>query len=260
MRVPRYLRRTMLKMAGSAIMLAAVAVGILAFPQPLFAYHVTHGQLQLWSDQPFDKGQGRRVLADIAGRIGSSPLALDDNDTHRIFVANAEWRRRLVFLWNHGAAGVNYYPLRNVFIRQSDIDGNRVLRAAGPVPLPRTLAYYGAHEIGHSLIGEKIGMLANWRLPVWIREGLADYVGFGGRTDIDALTRAFLAGDPDLDPRRSGLYARYRLLVAFMIEREGWSVERLLGSRLSQDDAERRLLARSTPPASPPRNSDFSNW
>ncbi|MDT3688111.1 MAG: hypothetical protein RO009_24085 [Pseudorhodoplanes sp.] len=245
-------------MAVSAVMLAAVAVGVLAFPQPLFAYHVEYGQLQLWSDQPFDERQGRRVLADIAGRIEASPLALGEN-AHRIFVANTEWRR-LVFLWNYGAGGVNYYPLRNVFIRQSDIDGNRVLRDAGPVPLPRTLAYFGAHEIGHSLIGEKIGMLANWRLPVWIREGLADYVGFGREADIDALTKAFLAEEPDLDPRRSGLYARYRLLVAYMIKHEGWSVERLLGSQLSQDEAERRLLARYTRAISQQQNSDFSNW
>jgi hypothetical protein len=245
-------------MAGSAALLAAVAVGVLAFPQPLFAYQVEYGQLQLWSDQPFDERQGRRVLDDIADRIAASPLALGAN-THRIFVINTEWRRRLVFLWNYGAGGVNYYPLRNVFIRQSDINGDRVLRDAGPVLPPRTLAYFGAHEIGHSLIGDRIGMFANWRLPVWIREGLADYVGFGGKTDIDALTQALLAGDPDLDPRRSGLYARYRLLVAFMIEREGWSVEQLLGSHMSQDEAERRLLAQNARSVPQSPTSHFSN-
>jgi len=77
----------------------------------------------------------------------------------------AEWRRRLVFLWNYGAGGVNYYPLRNVFIRHSDVDGDRVVSNAGPVPPPRTLAYFAAHEVGHSLIGERVGALANHRLP-----------------------------------------------------------------------------------------------
>jgi len=160
-----------------------------------------------------------------------------------VFVANAEWRRRLVYLWNYGAAGVNYYPLRNVFVRRSDIDADRVLRDAGPVPPPRTLGYYAAHEIGHSLIGERIGALANQRLPVWIREGVADYIGFGGEVDIDALTRALLASEPEMDPKRSGLYARYRLLVAHFLQREGWTIDALLASRLPQDEAERRLLA-----------------
>jgi hypothetical protein len=145
-------------------------------------------------------------------------------------------------LWNQGAAGVNYYPLRNVFVRHSDVDGDRLFGNAGAVPPPRTLSYYVAHEVGHSLIGERIGALANRRLPRWIREGLADYIGFGGEVDIDALTRALIAGEREMNPQATGLYARYRLLVAYFLEREGWSVDRLLASNLAQEEAEQRLL------------------
>ena len=60
--------------------------------------------------------------------------------------------------------------------------------------------------------------------------------------DIEALTCALVAGERDLDPARSGLYARYRLLVAWMLEREGWSIDRLLAANLTQDEAEARLL------------------
>jgi len=241
--IGKILRRTAQALAAALLFVSASAAAVLAYPQPLFAYHVEQGTLQLWSDRPFDPEQGRAVLTDIEQRIARSPFALGD-DTHRIFVANSEWRRRLLFMWNSGAAGVNYYPLHNVFIRSSDIDHDRVLRAAGgPVPPPRTLAYYGAHEIGHSLIGEGIGAIANWRLPRWIREGMADYIGFGGDVDIDALTRAMRAGERDLDPQRSGFYARYRLLVAYMLKREGWTADQLLASDLSQDEAERRLFS-----------------
>jgi hypothetical protein len=241
--IRKILRRTAQALAVATVLVTLAGGAVLAYPQPLFAYHVEQGTLQLWSDRPFDPDRGRAVLTDVERRIARSPLALG-SATHRIFVTNSEWRRRLAFLWNAGAAGVNYYPLHDVFIRSSDIDHDRVLRAAGgQVPPPRTFAYYGAHEIGHSLIGARVGAIANWRLPRWIREGMADYIGFGGDVDIDALTRALQAGDPDLDPRRSGLYARYRLLVAYMLEREGWSVDALLASNLSQDQAERRLLA-----------------
>ena len=69
---------------------------------------------------------------------------------------------------------------------------------------PRPLAYYGAHEIGHEIghdfIAERIGAIANWRLPVWIREGLADYIAFGGDVDIDGLLAALRRGDPDPRP------------------------------------------------------------
>jgi hypothetical protein len=240
--VMRRVRRIVCCVVGILLLPVATAFAVLAFPQPLFAHHAERGQLQLWSDRPFDAAQADRLLADVERRIAATPLRLGSGP-HRVFVANAEWRRRLVFLWNYGAAGVNYYPLRNVFVRRSDIDADRVLRDAGPVPPPRTLGYYAAHEIGHSLIGERIGALANQRLPVWIREGVADYIGFGGEVDIDALTRALLASEPEMDPKRSGLYARYRLLVAHFLQREGWTIDALLASRLPQDEAERRLLA-----------------
>jgi hypothetical protein len=242
----RMIRRLILGFAGAVVLLGASAAAVLAYPQPLFAYHAERGALQLWSDRPFDAAKADDVLADAERRIARSPLALGAGP-HRVFIANAEWRRRLVFLWNQGAAGVNYYPLRNVFIRHADVDGDRVFGSAGPVPPPRTLAYYAAHEVGHSLIGERIGALANHRLPRWIREGLADYIGFGAAVDIDALTRALIADEVQMNPQRTGLYARYRLLVAYFLEREGWSVDRLLGSNMPQEVAEQRLLAAAAP-------------
>lgn len=244
MKLPTLLRRLVLGFAATFFLMGAAAAGIIAYPEPLYAYHFEHGRLRLYSDRPFDYDNGRALLAEVERRLATAPPELRDSDSiYRVIVSNSEWRRRLTFLWNYGAGGVNYYPLGGaVFIRQADIDAGFILRGDGaPVPAPRSLAYYAAHEIGHSLIGRRVGAVGNWQLPVWIREGLADYVGFGGEVDIEALTRALRAGDRDLDPKRSGLYARYRLLVAYFLEREGWSVDRLLRSSLSQAEAERLL-------------------
>src|SRR5262249_25089408 len=152
------------------VVLAPVAIGvaILVHPQPAFAYHVQSGRLFLFSDQPFDTEKSKSLLAEVDRRLRLASLD-HGNGGHRIFVANSYWHARLVFLWNFGAGGVNYYPLtRNVFIRESDIDNNRVMRTAGPVPPPRTFAYYAAHEVAHSLTGEAAGPLAYHSLPAWI--------------------------------------------------------------------------------------------
>jgi hypothetical protein len=221
----------------------AIVVATLVHPQPAFAYHVQSGRLSLFSDQPFDTEKSKRLLAEVDRRLRLASLDHGDGE-HRIFVANSDWRARLVFLWNFGAGGVNYYPLtRNVFIRQSDIDNNRVLRAAGPVAPPRTLAYYAAHEIAHSLAGEAAGPFAYHSLPAWIREGVADYIGLPEKVDVESLIERLRAGDPELDPKRSGLYLRYRLLVAFFLDREHWSLEQLLASPMPQPEAEARMLA-----------------
>lgn len=230
-----------LGLVGGTLLVCAAALGLLTYPQPLFAYHVTLGRLELYSDRPFDTKRGRQVLADIERRVASSPL--NDRKTYRIFIANAGWRSRLVFLWNYGAGGVNYYPLPNVFIRKANIDTDRVMTSFGmPVPPPRTLAYYGAHEVGHSLVAAQIGAIAHFRLPAWVREGLADYIAFGGNVDIDALAQDLRNGAPDLDPKRSGLYARYRLLVAYLLEREEWPIEQLLSAPPTQEAVEQRVL------------------
>jgi hypothetical protein len=246
MTILRLLRRVVLCSLGAAALLAAMVVGVLAYPDPLYAYHVEQGRLVLYSDHAFDEQRGRALLADVERRLDRAPAALrDDVSTYRIFVTNDHWRRRLVFLWNARAAGVNYYPIAgNVFIGRADIDADRVFHRNGAEAAPpRTLAYYASHEIGHSLIGKHIGARANWRLPAWIREGMADYVGFGGEVDVEALRRAWLAGDPALDPKRSGQYALYRMLVAHLVAEEGWSVDRLLASDMKLVDAERMFEA-----------------
>ncbi len=147
----------------------------------------------------------------------------------------------------YGAGGVNFYPLtRNVFLRDSEIDADRLVGPNGrPVALPRSFTYFAAHEIGHSLTGEFLGAanLWNWRLPQWIREGYADYVGFGGHIDIKSLYAQYRAGDPIMDYAKSGQYARFRLLVAYMIQRGHWSAQRLLLSDMPQSAAETLLVA-----------------
>lgn len=240
-------------LAAIIALICVVAIGLpmaaIAYPQPLFAYHVAMGRLALYSDRPFDPAAGRRVLAIIELRLETS--ALDDHAPHALFVANAPWREALIFNRSLGAGGVNYSPLsRNAFLRPSDIDHDVLFAPSGaPVSPPRTLAYFGAHEITHAFTAERLGAdhLWNFGLRRWVREGYADYVAMGGRDDLYELWRRYQAGDPDLDPARSGLYARFRMLTAFMLERQHWSADQLLATRLTEEEAlaiMRRSMAR----------------
>lgn len=225
------------------VALAGTAVAALVHPQPLFPYVAKHGRLSLYADQPFDIGRANQVLADVERRLSRSSLN-DDND-HRIFIIHWEWRRRLLFLWNAGAAGINYYPLtRNVFIARADVDGDRVMTSTGePKPPPRTLGYYAAHEIAHTLINEQLSPSQQLKLPRWINEGLADDIGFADDADIEGLMQRLQGGDPNLDPARSGYYDRYRLLINQVMKRNGWTAARLIASFMPQSEAERLLTA-----------------
>jgi hypothetical protein len=225
----------------------AVLLGTaLAYPEPLFAYHAECGRLAIYSDRPFDVAKAQDILTEVDRRVARSPL--DTHQVHRIFVANANWRQRLFMNIAYGAGGVNFYPLtRNVFLRNSDIGKNELMRPNGtPAEKPRTFTYYAAHEIGHSLTGERLGMthLWNWGAPGWVREGYADYVGLGGHgaVDVAAYYRRYRGGDPHFQPK-SGFYDRYRMLTAYFLDRKGWSVDHLLTSRMTLEQAQAAMDA-----------------
>jgi hypothetical protein len=239
--------RRVMKAAAIAVFfcvaLAGTAVAALTHPQPLFPYHAEYGRLSLHSDRPFDAGRANQILADVERRLSRS--SLNDDNAHRIFIISSEWRRRALLLWNAGAAGVNYYPLtRNVFLARANIDRDRVMTSTGePKSPPRTLGYYAAHEIAHTLIKEQLTPLQQLKLPRWINEGLADDIGFGDDADIEGLIQRLQAGDPDLDPARSGYYDRYRLLVGYVMKHRGWVPGGLIASFMPQSEAEGELAA-----------------
>jgi hypothetical protein len=93
-------------------------------------------------------------------------------------------------------------------------------------------------EITHQLTGRAIGPLRYLQLPQWVREGYADYVGKGNSFNYREARRAFLAGAPEMDWKRSGLYSRFHLLVAYLLDHRRWSVAQLLRSPPSQEAVE----------------------
>jgi hypothetical protein len=162
-----------------------------------------------------------------------------------VFVCNARWRQRLFFTYVYGVGGVNYYPFTtNVFLRDSIIEENCLIGPNGNrVAGERTLDYFIAHEITHTLTGQAVGGIAYHRLPQWKREGYADYVGKGAAFNYDEAKRAFLADDPKMDWARSGLYGRFHLLVAHLLEQQQWSVQRLLTDPIEQQTVEAMIRA-----------------
>ena len=99
------------------------------------------------------------------------------------------------------------------------------------------MAYLCAHELTHIIASEHIG-LSHLHVPQWVWEGLPDYVGIENRGTVEQLRDAL--GDQPVDiPMRVkyGSYPRYRLLVTYFIERKGWSVDQLLQTGLTENEA-----------------------
>jgi hypothetical protein len=238
----RLLRRLRLPVA-LLVFTSACYVGLLAHPQPLFAYTLARGNITIHARRPLPVEAGP-ILDDALARVRRSPL-YDPARAHDVyfcpslacyaFFATGKWRSRGVTL---------DFLNGNIFIGPASIERGEVYgpsgRAAG---VDRPLAYFLAHEITHHMTSATLGRLAYARLPVWVREGYADYVGRAAAVDLGGDALRVRRGERELDPHRSGLYLRYRLEVAWLLDHEHADVLGLLHAPPDVDQVDRALLA-----------------
>lgn len=237
MRRMRWLR--VLKWVGASVMALPVYAVLLCFPQPLFPYTAEDDHLVLHSDRPFSESAAKDVLRLANQKLARSSLYARERE-HNIYICNSAWRRLLFFNKNYRVGGVAPYPFTsNVFLREARIEDNRLISNSGkPVPGARTLDYFAAHEVAHQMTGEALGPLRFARLPQWVREGYADYVGKGSDFDYAEARKAFLSGAREMDWARSGLYGGFHLFVAHVLDQQGADVMQLLSRPPSQASVE----------------------
>lgn len=230
--IRRRLRDFGVLLAGVVIL----ALTVLAFPQPLYAHHMTYGRYQVWSDRPIDAGAAQHVLDDAQLRISKSAFYSPDQQ-FRIFVCNDNWRLALYSQRLSGAMGgvADGWLTRNIYLREADFATNRLIPPSRKADMTgRSLSYYVAHEATHVMESRALGRLAVVRYPVWMMEGYADYVGKGGQFDVAANIEALKSGKPEMDPLQSGLYRRYHLAVAYSLDHKAMTAHQMFAAKTSE--------------------------
>ena len=229
------------KRFGVTLALLALFIFLpLIYPQPLFAYSVVQGEFSVHSDQPIPKEQAEQFLSEVKQRLDQSPIQ-NGEMSMQIYVANTAWRRH--WLWivpPNDAGGFVATPMtrRHTFFSGANFETDELILPTGyHTQPPRTLSYYGAHEFTHIATAEKVGWIGIARMPVWVREGIADYVAMPPER---AATLYSKIGEEDADltmMRAYGVYAPYRLLVTYFLEEAEWSIDQLLASDLTLEEA-----------------------
>ena len=238
-------RASFRRLAFRAALVAGLAVAgygaLLLHPQPLFAFSARDAAIVLHAREPLP-AEVQGVLADVRRRVEASPF-YDSHATYEAFLCDDTRTFTAFTLWNRGAGAVSQWDLTgNIFLRPSHVEGNRLVgRSGNETPGERTLSYFIAHEVTHTMLARRIGRLRYARLQRWQVEGYADYVGKAGAFDFERTLAAFRAGTSELDPKRSGLYLRYHLLVAYLLDREGMTPEALLAAPIEKAEVEARL-------------------
>lgn len=198
-------------LAGTSI---SYAPWMLAFP-----YRAAFGSTVVYSEQPI-LPQLRSELARADELLAQSPLWAG-SVRRTIYLTDGGWR------WTALGARRSF-AFRRLFsdaivVNRSDIEHDRVAngRTIGGV---RTLSGVIAHETTHILVARRLGDLRAAMLPVWKREGYADYVA-----QESSLSDADAARLHEVAPNSRALaYYEYRKRVATFLEQDGGTVDLLL--------------------------------
>jgi hypothetical protein len=220
-------------------MASAAYLAVLAHPQPLFAHEIQRGGLALHAGAAMPDAI-RTTLDRALDRLQRSPLFQAAGGVH-VFLCQSRPAFALFARQNHRAGGVaDWLVGQHAFLRESDMLNDLLISPGGTaVAADRPLSYFVAHEAMHIAIARHLGRLRYSQLPQWVDDGYADYIA----RDIDyadALQK-FKADARELDPRRSGLYLRYHLMVAYLLEKERLSIDALLNQPPNRDTVEAEL-------------------
>ena len=235
----RLAKRALLTIVGAA----GVWLGLILHPQPLFAYSAQRANVVLYTRAPMPAQTGP-LLDEVVRRISRSPL-YDARRAHHVFLCDTRTLFGFFTVNSYRAGGVAHAELGgNVFIRPFSIERGTVTGPSGQEKTgERTLAYFIAHEITHAMTADRTGRWRYRQLSAFQVEGYADYVGFGRPLDLAREREALIEDAPEMSTQRSGLYKRYELLVAYLLEGRGLSVDELLAGRLEQRQIEDELLS-----------------
>ena len=216
-----------------------VVTAAIVYPAPLFAYSRSEGMFIIRSDRPIDASM-KQVIADAERRLKTSSLHHPD-DSFRLFICNESWR--LWLLSRNGSVGGSTDTLLtlNIYIREADAASNQLVIHQGKLAdaEDRPLSYFIAHEATHVLQARRFGRFLALRYPEWLVEGHADMVAKGGDFDLPTNRKLLSANHPLLSARfaRLGLYRRYHLMAASLIQQRGGSVVQLFADPPSEQTA-----------------------
>ena len=229
--------RVLLAIVGASTLYLA----LLAYPQPLFAHELTSGGITVHATRPIPEAM-KATLERVRARLDRSPLTAGTRGVH-VFVCQSPWLFSLFARQNYRVGGVaDWLVGQHVFLRESDMENDRLIGPSGqPVAADRPLSYFIAHELMHIANVRAVGRWRYARMPQWIDDGYADYIARD--IDLESTLRKMKDGARELDPRRSGLYLRYQLMVAFLLDKQRIPLDTLLAAPLSREQVEGELTA-----------------
>lgn len=202
------------------IIRAAVLISLItvlffqAFPGFLFSNQFKLENITVFSNKDISE-TGRFEVQRSVDILKQSPL-YDDEVIYEIFITDKEFFYRLLSpdFTNGSFARTNFFD--NIIVRKCNVVFE-VCESKSSEYNKRSLNGLISHEITHVNIRRKFGYLGELFIPVWKKEGVADY--------ISKSSSYFGLGGHDT---KAYEYYMYRLAAAHVIEKEGIGIVKYL--------------------------------
>ena len=232
-------RRVLLAVLAASI----VYLVMLAYPQPLFAHQLTSAGITVHSTRPIPETM-KTTLERVRVRLDRSPLDAGTRDVH-VFICDSRWLFALFARQNYRVGGVaDWLVGQHVFLRESDMQNDRLIGPGGrAVAADRPLSYFIAHELMHVSNVRAVGRWRYARMPQWVDDGYADYIARD--IDLGDALQKMKEEARELDPRRSGLYLRYHLMTAYLLERRRMPLDEVFANPPLREEVETQLMTLS---------------
>jgi hypothetical protein len=226
----------------AALLGAGAYLAVLVYPQPLFAHELRSAMLTVHAIRPIPPAM-HETMARATARLQASPLYPRAAGV-QVFLCDDQRLFAVFARQNYRVGGIaDALVSQHVFLRESDMQHDRLISPSGtPVAADRPLSYFIAHEAMHIAIARHVGRVRYARLPQWVDDGYADYVARS--IDYGDALRKLKEDARELDPARSGLYLRYHLMVAYLLEKKGMRLDDLLDSPPPAEQVLAELRAR----------------
>jgi hypothetical protein len=251
-RLPRTAARWFAGAVAALLLVLCIPITAVALPYPFFGHRTLQGSVALYSDGELGEGLAV-VLADVNRRLECAEV-LPAGKVNRVFLCQSrslyEMFARLSLV-NPNVQGFNLSVFGNTFVSLPQVERARAANCGVPRYSPRegSLAHVIAHEIAHDLTQNAVGFLRYRRLPVWKREGYAEYGAIiaAVREDPGAglKDRVSILLDDGSWPQGHGgarMYYRAELMVEYLVEVEGYGFEDIMHEGVTFEGAYSGLM------------------
>ncbi|MEI6462335.1 MAG: hypothetical protein WCO33_01540 [bacterium] len=202
---------------GSVLAIGALYLFTLFLPEPFYRYSKSYENITVYSDEKFDEGAMTNILKDVSSLIQKS-YVYDGDDEFKLYITNSDLMWRYFTNINSNVGGLNYVAFNgSIFLRKADVTNNRLYGPSGKqVGGDRTLTYFMAHEITHSLEYDQLGI---GRYPIqtnWLLEGYSEYIAHGSESYKKTLDTYLNTPEPSY----AKVYTKDRVLISYLIDVE----------------------------------------